>query len=176
MAVDRNQGDFGRTLREARERRGPTLRQVANATNISMAALEALEHNDRSRLPGGIFTRAFVRSYALEVGLDPDTTVREFVEQGPQDAAAPVPLTPSSVEDNVRVESDRRIATAVLRLLVISVPIIGVVLYFSTAGMPPGSGPVTEVVPPAVPDVPAPGARAGGDSLPVATPRLEEPQ
>jgi len=52
-----------------------SLRQIANATKISIAALEALERNDISRLPGGIFSRAFVRSYAVEVGLDPETTI-----------------------------------------------------------------------------------------------------
>ena len=71
--------DFGAQLREARERKGISLRQIAAATKISIAALEALERNDISRLPGGIFSRAFVRSYAIEVGLDPDETVRKFL-------------------------------------------------------------------------------------------------
>lgn len=78
--------DFGGRLRQARERRGISLRQIAATTKISAAALEALERNDMSKLPGGIFSRAFVRSYAAEIGLDPEGTVREFLEhfsQGP---------------------------------------------------------------------------------------------
>ena len=63
--------DFGGKLRLARERRGISLRQIAASTKISVGALEALERNDVSKLPGGIFSRAFVRSYAVEVGLDP---------------------------------------------------------------------------------------------------------
>jgi len=55
--ADRSPGDFGRSLREARERRGVSLRQIANATKISMITLEALERNDIARLPGGIFSR-----------------------------------------------------------------------------------------------------------------------
>ena len=51
-----------------------------------MGALEALERNDISRLPGGIFSRAFVRSYASEVGLDPEATIQEFIAQFPQDS------------------------------------------------------------------------------------------
>ena len=70
--------DFGGKLRLARERRGISLRQIAASTKISVGALEALERNDVSKLPGGIFSRAFVRSYAVEVGLDPDDTVDEF--------------------------------------------------------------------------------------------------
>src|SRR5205807_3195293 len=88
MAFDRTAGDFGSRLRAARERRGLSLRQIAVATKISMSALEALERNDISRLPGGIFSRAFVRSYAVEVGLDPDATVQEFLAQFPGDTTS----------------------------------------------------------------------------------------
>src|SRR5438876_10411252 len=86
MAVDRTSSDFGGKLREARERRGVSLRQIANATKIAVAVLEALERNDISRLPGGIFGRAFVRSYAVEVGLDPERTIQEFITQFPLDS------------------------------------------------------------------------------------------
>ena len=75
MPSERTSGDFGARLRDARERRGVSLRQIANATKISVAVLEALERNDISKLPGGIFGRAFVRSYAIEVGLDPEATI-----------------------------------------------------------------------------------------------------
>ena len=73
--------DFGAKLREARERRGVSLREIAEHTKFSLAALEAIERSDASRLPGGIFARAFVRSYAAEVGLDPEATVQEFVQR-----------------------------------------------------------------------------------------------
>src|SRR5437667_8338727 len=86
MSADRSPGNFGSKLREARERRGVSLRQIANATKISVAVLEALERNDVARLPGGIFGRAFVRSYAVEVGLDPERTIQEFVSQFPLDS------------------------------------------------------------------------------------------
>lgn len=74
-------GDFGGTLRSARERKGISLRHIANATKISMGALESLEKNDFKRLPGGIFSRSFVRAYAEEVGLDPDQTVADFLKE-----------------------------------------------------------------------------------------------
>ena len=80
--------DFGGRLRQARELRGISLRQVAASTKISAAALEALERNDISKLPGGIFSRAFVRSYAAEVGLDPDRTVREFLDRFNQEPSS----------------------------------------------------------------------------------------
>src|SRR5436190_16534005 len=86
MAVDRAPTDFGSKLRDARERRGVSVRDIANATKISAAALDALERNDISKLPGGIFSRAFVRSYAVEVGLDPETTIQEFIAAFPNDS------------------------------------------------------------------------------------------
>ena len=44
-------GDFGGKLRQARERRGVSLRQVSAATKISVGVLEALERNDVSSFP-----------------------------------------------------------------------------------------------------------------------------
>jgi len=127
-------GDFGRSLREARERRGVSLRQIANATKIGMSALEALERNDISRLPGGIFSRAFVRSYAIEVGLDPEATLQEFIAQFPHDSVTAGHPTSTLGEDHQAIESDRRSATTFVRLIALSVPIAGALLYFSTAG------------------------------------------
>ena len=102
MAADRTSGGFGGKLRDARERRGISLRQIANATKISVGALEALERNDISRLPGGIFSRAFVRSYAIEVGLDPDATIQEFIAQFPHDSVTAGHPTTEHVEDHGR--------------------------------------------------------------------------
>src|SRR5713226_1742901 len=134
MSADRLAGSFGGKLRDARERRGISLRQIANATKISVAALEALERNDVSRLPGGIFSRAFVRSYAIEVGLDPEATIQEFVAQFPNDSVTAGHSTTGHVENHEAVESDRRLAGTFLWLLVVSIPIAGAVLYFATAG------------------------------------------
>ena len=70
--------DLGARLKQARTTKGVSLRDIAAATKISVVALEALEKSDYSRVPGGIFSRAFVRAYAQAVGLDPETAVSEF--------------------------------------------------------------------------------------------------
>lgn len=70
---------FGETLRRERELRGITLREIAEATKISVRFLHALEEGRVDVLPGGLFPRAFVRQYALHVGLDPERTVAEFL-------------------------------------------------------------------------------------------------
>jgi cytoskeletal protein RodZ len=71
--------DLGTRLKEARQARGVSLREIATSTKISVVTLEALERNDFARLPGGIFSRAFVRAYALAVGVEPEEAVNEFL-------------------------------------------------------------------------------------------------
>ena len=78
--------DFGSRMRHVREQRGVSLRQIAQTTKLSVSALEALERNDISRLPGGIFSRAFIRCYAAEIGANPEETVREFLAQFPHES------------------------------------------------------------------------------------------
>ena len=83
--------DFGGRLRVLREAHGVTLRDIAAATNISVAQLEALERNEIKRLPGGIFLRAIIRSYAQQIGADPESTVRDFIASFPGDPSADIP-------------------------------------------------------------------------------------
>lgn len=134
MSAQKGASGFGDKLREARERRGLSLRQIANATKISMITLEALERNDIKRLPGGIFSRGVVRSYALEVGLDPEVTIEEFMGQFPHDSVTQGHPTTTQTEDHEAVESDRRMAMTFLRLILISIPVAAFVIYFAIHG------------------------------------------
>ena len=125
----------GARLREAREKRGVSLRQIANSTRISVMSLEALERSDLSRLPGGIFTRAFIRAYAEEVGLDPDRTMHDFIAELPPEAATATAHA-SVVEDGDQLESDRTAVATAARLALFSLPIIAVVIFYGARGIP----------------------------------------
>src|SRR3954469_11185322 len=70
--------DLGAWLRRERERAGVNLETIAARTKVARTLLEALERNDVSRWPNGIFRRAFVRGYANQIGLDPDYVVGLF--------------------------------------------------------------------------------------------------
>ena len=72
---------LGAYLRAERERRDLSLRAISESTKVSLPLLEGLESDDISRWPGGIFRRAFVRSYAEAVGLNPDDVYRRFERQ-----------------------------------------------------------------------------------------------
>jgi transcriptional regulator with XRE-family HTH domain len=69
---------FGPNLRRVRLQRGITIDQIAAATKISADLWSGLEQNDLSRWPAGLYARAYVRAYALEIGVDPEATVDEF--------------------------------------------------------------------------------------------------
>jgi transcriptional regulator with XRE-family HTH domain len=69
---------FGPNLRRRRELRGISLDAVAARTNVSVAMLGAMEENDFSNWPGGVYARSFVRAYAEAVGVDADETVEDF--------------------------------------------------------------------------------------------------
>ena len=71
---------FGEGLRSAREERGIALDDIAIATRVSLRNLSALENERFRELPGGIFNRGIVRSYARYIGLDEDETVTAFTD------------------------------------------------------------------------------------------------
>jgi transcriptional regulator with XRE-family HTH domain len=79
--------EFGPRLRRERERRKISLESISANTKVSISLFEALERDDVSRWPCGIFRRSFVRSYAEAIGLDGDDIVREFLERFPDPTA-----------------------------------------------------------------------------------------
>jgi transcriptional regulator with XRE-family HTH domain len=105
---------FGARLRAQRERRQVALATIAADTKIKPALLEALEHDDISQWPQGIFRRAYVRAYARAIGLDPEPVVREFLELYPE----PVALNPNAVpECDALADLNSDPATRLRRLL-----------------------------------------------------------
>lgn len=76
-------------LRQAREQKGLSYRQVAETTKLSVRAIELLERDCVSGLPEGIYRRSIVRAVAREVGLDPDQLLAEFSARHPEDLPSP---------------------------------------------------------------------------------------
>lgn len=70
--------DIGGDLRRARTARKLSLADIARRTKISPSVLRAIETNRFDCVPGGLFTRSFLRTYAREVELDPDAIVRQY--------------------------------------------------------------------------------------------------
>jgi hypothetical protein len=87
---------FGPSLKAERDRRGIPLQVIADSTKIGISLLAALERNDVSRWPKGIFRRAFVREYVTALGLPPEPIVAEFVRLFPESPCSDVPESPCS--------------------------------------------------------------------------------
>ncbi|HWZ44874.1 MAG TPA: RodZ domain-containing protein [Candidatus Saccharimonadales bacterium] len=92
-------GDFGDRLRREREMRGITLEQISESTKIARRRLEALENEEFDLLPGGVFNRGFVRSYARYVGLDPEQAVADYMTAS-HDQSATADQFPLEVQKN----------------------------------------------------------------------------
>ena len=98
---------LGAYLRRERERRGLALRTISESTKLSVGLLEGLEADDISRWPGGIFRRAFVRSYAQCVGLDPDDVLKRFEQQHPPPETQVITAVASSTDAAASGSSDQ---------------------------------------------------------------------
>lgn len=71
-------------LRRHRQRCRISLEEIAAETRVKKELLEALENNDLSEWPKGLYARALIRGYATAVGIDPGDTVDEFCRLFPQ--------------------------------------------------------------------------------------------
>jgi transcriptional regulator with XRE-family HTH domain len=81
---------FGTRLRLRREEQGIALGVIARDLKIKSSLLEAVERDDVSHWPSGIYRRAFIRAYAQAIGLNPDVVLREFLDlyPDPEEVAA----------------------------------------------------------------------------------------
>ena len=69
---------LGEKLRQARRERGISISEVAEQTRISPLYLEAIDVDNYKTLPGGIFNKGFVRSYAKYVGVDEQEALQDY--------------------------------------------------------------------------------------------------
>jgi hypothetical protein len=106
-------------LRLHRERNGVRVEDISGAMRMKRERLEALERNDLSHWPRGLYARAWVHAYATLVGLDPIDTVDEFCRLFPHGdrragatlrEMAAIVAHPSEFRDEFR-EADRRRGT-----------------------------------------------------------------
>jgi cytoskeleton protein RodZ len=84
---------IGTTLRDARNRRRLDIAEVERATKIRPRFLLAMENEDWDALPGGAYTRSFIRTYASHLELDGERLAEDYRrasgEPRPGDRGAP---------------------------------------------------------------------------------------
>jgi GAF domain-containing protein len=102
-------------MRERREKQQVSLIAIAEQTKIKLSLLDALERDDVTHWPSGIFRRAFIRTYAHAIGLEPDIVVREFLELYPDPVET---VTPMPAFESAATNTPERPAPLRVRFLV----------------------------------------------------------
>jgi cytoskeletal protein RodZ len=186
---------LGEELRRKREERGITLAEISESTRIGTRFLKAIETDNFSTLPGGIFTRSFIRAYAKQVGMNEDEAITLYQQQvtGPSDEAQAEPAPPAktaSVEPApvkpriVDEHKPRRFEPIAFRptptrmswptivigagiLLFVAIIVISIVRQLNRASSETAPSPVVQKTEPAKP-TPAPNPPAQPESPPAA--------
>src|SRR5215211_860574 len=107
LAGEREIADPGPSLPDrlsaARERKGVDLVRAERDTKIRVRYLSALERGDYRDLPGAVYTKGFLRNYAIYLGLDPEDVLRQWRrERGEQTAPEAVIVPPRPLEEPSR--------------------------------------------------------------------------
>jgi len=124
---------IGATLREARNRRKLDLSEVEAAIKIRPRYLSALENEEWDVLPGGAYTRGFIRTYAAYLGLDGDRLADEYRQATAPPGGERVPRRIEPVPASARGGGGPRISGPLVAGLV-ALALVGVVVAIGLVG------------------------------------------
>jgi cytoskeleton protein RodZ len=174
---------IGETLRRERLKRNLDLQQISDELKLSRRFLEAIENEQFDRLPGGVFTRSFVRQYARLLGLDEEEMAAELVrlvepppdtppiEAKKQPSVSGFPLPPpvswDRVSDSIR-SGWPDWALGLVLVVVVILACSGVYVWWERAQRPAAHAvqrpaPAAQRALPAPPAVPAPAVEQPGE-------------
>jgi len=121
-------GAFGKRMQREREMRGIKLEEISESTKITTRCLKALEEEEFDKLPGGIFNKGFVRSYAAYLGIDEDEAVADFVEAcgGEKEQPLPDPPVPRAVVLGQRAKETANWRTVTLLVVLLATAVAAV--------------------------------------------------
>lgn len=180
----------GQRLRAERERRGLSVAEAAKQLRLAPRQVEAMEGDDLTALPGGLFARGFLRNYALLLGLDAavvaaaGSAVGEAPTPGEPaagrvvEAAGPRPSLAIAVPERRR-RYKRASAARVLAVVVV----VAAVLLAALSTLHPPPSEVVLVQPEAAlpgaqpgetPSAPAADAHVSRATMPAADPAADE--
>lgn len=128
---------IGATLREARNRRKADLSEVEAAIKIRVRYLQAMENEEWDALPGGAYTRGFIRTYASYLGLDGDRLAEDYRRDVAPSSGDRVPKRVEPVPTGMRGGGSRLPG----RLLIAAVCLVLVAAVIGIAIAGGGGGP-----------------------------------
>lgn len=113
---------LGEKLRQAREDKGMSVGEVADATRIAPLYIESIDNDDYRALPGGIFNRGFVKSYAKYVGIDEQEALADYARLLNDTAGTDVEEVTTY---RPQVLTDDRATTSMVPTIIVSIVILG---------------------------------------------------
>ncbi|MBM7094242.1 helix-turn-helix domain-containing protein [Bacillus sp. H-16] len=128
--------ELGLRLKSAREERGLSLEEMQVRTKIQKRYLIAIEEGAFDRLPGEFYARAFVKSYAESVGLDPELLFDEHKDELPRSRKEPTELPPrvsrkkSTETKPAPVKKNSRFSSLISTLVVAFIIIVFIVVLW----------------------------------------------
>ena len=141
LAVEAGVAEIGGELRRARLARKLSIEDVSRATKINPSLIRAIENEDFAKLPGGLFTRGFLRAYARHVGLEPEEMVDRYRAEfeAPPARSEEMPAQPAdrvaAVKTPVAIDDDT-VSSRRIQILQLSVILLTVALYFAVSRRP----------------------------------------
>src|SRR5690606_23640488 len=121
--------ELGQLLKKARTQRGLTLDDLQESTKIRKRYLEAIEEGNYSVLPGNFYVRAFIRSYAEAVGLDPADVLQLYRVDVP-DPPVETKAEPVRRRRRKKPRNTQRMNRWLSALLFISFPLLIVIVFY----------------------------------------------
>jgi cytoskeletal protein RodZ len=113
---------LGEKLREAREERGLSVGEIAEQTRISPHYIDSIERDDYKPLPGGIFNKGFVKSFAKSVGINEQEAVADYTRQA---TASDIALVDEQKLYKPEVLTDDNSGKSMLPTIITAVVILG---------------------------------------------------
>jgi cytoskeletal protein RodZ len=156
--------ELGTSFRKSRESLNLSIDKIAAETRINPRFLEAIENEQFDLLPGGIFNRGFIRTYAVRLGLDPEEAIQGYEKLFRAVEAEPVQQETEHVRGKTTKIPVYYVALAGLLILV-------VVFYFLTRHKEPPLVTTNTAVaeaPAPTPPEPAPAEVPVAETIPAA--------
>ncbi len=82
----------GQLLRQLREAKGMSVEEVSRATRVPVSSVERIEADRFDELPGEVFVRGFLKSYARAVNVTPEEILARYTASRRVAWVTPLPL------------------------------------------------------------------------------------